>query len=215
MLEYFFEPAGYVAAGWFHKEITNYIVSNIDSGTIGSGADNGYGGEYAGFTRLTSANAGTAFVQGWEFSYSQQFTFLPGPLKGLGASGNYTILQTHGDFGGTTYLAGGQVAGFIPRTANATVFWKYGRIGARLMYNYTSPYTSSYSSTNPALNLVRKTREMYTVSLSYQFHPAVAFSVDVENITNEPQTFYRGYGDRIYTYVRNGTTINFGISGRF
>ena len=45
------------------------------SGTIGTGADNGYNGEYAGWTILSTANAGTAVVQGWEFSYQQQFTF--------------------------------------------------------------------------------------------------------------------------------------------
>ena len=51
------------------------------------------------WTLYTSANAGTAYVQGWEFSYQQQFTFLPGLLKGLSGSLNYTIIDTHGNFG--------------------------------------------------------------------------------------------------------------------
>ena len=100
-LEYYFEPVGSVSVGWFHKTIKDYIVTGINIGTIGTGTDNGYNGEYGGFTRLDLANAGTAIVQGWEFSYQQQFTFLPGLLKGLGTAVNVTKLETHGDFGGS------------------------------------------------------------------------------------------------------------------
>ena len=73
---------------------------------VAGGADNGYNGEYAGFTILTRENLGTAIVQGWEVSYQQQFTFLPGVLKGLGLLVNYTVIQTHGDFGGREVVHG-------------------------------------------------------------------------------------------------------------
>ncbi|HUR58349.1 MAG TPA: TonB-dependent receptor, partial [Opitutaceae bacterium] len=63
-LEYYFEPVGSVSVGWFHKKISDFIVSGIASGTIGTGVDNGYNGEFGGLTRLSSANAGTAYVQG-------------------------------------------------------------------------------------------------------------------------------------------------------
>ena len=83
-------------------------VSRVDAGTIGTGPDNGFDGEYGGFSRRTSLNAGTATVQGWELSYQQQFTFLPGLLKGLSGSANYTLLDTHGDFGGTGHVLGAE-----------------------------------------------------------------------------------------------------------
>ncbi len=215
MLDYYFEPVGYVSVGWFHKTITDYIASGVDAGTIATGADNGYDGEYAGFTRLTSLNAGTAFVQGWEFSYQQQFTFLPGVFKGLGASANYTMLDTHGDFGGSVSLSGGEVAGFIPETGNASLFWSYHRFSTRVLYNYTSDYTSSYSRTNVALNLYRRARSVFNTSFAFQIRPSVSLTLDIDNITNEPQVFYRGYRNRIQSHVRNGVTMNFGVSGRF
>jgi TonB-dependent receptor len=117
-LDYYFEPVGNFSVGWFHKEIEDYLVTGQSVGTIPSGPDNGYNGEYAGFTELTTLNAGTAYVQGWEFSYQQQLTFLPGLLRGLSFGANYTILDTHGDFGGTTDRTGDQVPGFIPETGN-------------------------------------------------------------------------------------------------
>ena len=45
---------------------------------------------------LVDANAGTAIVQGWEFSYQQQLSFLPGWAKGLGVYANATKLWTKG-----------------------------------------------------------------------------------------------------------------------
>ena len=214
-LEYYFEPVGYFSAGWFRKKITDFIASGVDGGTIPTGADNGYDGEYSGFTRLTSLNAGTAFVQGWEFSYQQQFTFLPGPLKGLAGAANYTVLDTHGDFGGRDTLRSGEVAGFIPKTGNASLSWRYRRFNTRVLYNFTSDYTSSYSRANLALNLYRRARSVINTSFGYQVRPSVSLTLDIDNITNEPQVFYRGYRDRVQSHVVNGITMNFGVSGRF
>jgi len=188
---------------------------SIDGGTIATGPDNGYDGEYAGFTQLTSLNAGTAFVQGWEFSYQQQFTFLPGFLKGLGGAANYTVLETHGDFGGPDSLRTGEVAGFIPKAGNASISWRYRNFNARVLYNFTSDYTSSYSRGNSALNTYRRARSVINTSFAYQVRPAVSLTLDIDNITNEPQVFYRGFRDRIQSHVVNGITMNIGVSGRF
>jgi len=92
-LEYCFEPVGMVSVGWFYEDIRDYIVSGIDGGIVPTGAGNGFNGEYAGFNILQTDNAGSAYVQGWEFSYRRRFTFLPGLLRGLGASVDYTVLS--------------------------------------------------------------------------------------------------------------------------
>ena len=60
---------------------------------MGSGSDNGYSGDYAGYALLSSTNAGTAKVKGVEIDYRQQFVFLPGWLKGLELAANYTALE--------------------------------------------------------------------------------------------------------------------------
>jgi TonB-dependent receptor len=214
-LEYYFEPVGNFAVGWFHKTIKDYIVSGIDSGTIGTGPDNGYNGEYSGFTRLTTSNAGTAIVQGWEFAYQQQFTFLPGLLKGLALSANYTVLDTHGDFGGRTYVRTGQVAGFTPRTSNVSLSWRYHGFSARVLTNYNSSGITAYSAVSPALNLYRKARTMVSVGAAYQIRPSLSLTLDVDNLFNEPQVHYRGIPDRTQRTVLNGVVVIAGVSGRF
>ncbi|MEY4090361.1 MAG: hypothetical protein RJB55_2632 [Verrucomicrobiota bacterium] len=214
-LEYYFEPVGSLSVGWFHKTINDYIVSGINGGVIPGGNDNGYNGDYAGFTRLTTANAGTAIVQGWEFSYQQQFTFLPGLLRGLSGSLNYTHIDTRGNFGGTLYRRSGEVAGFIPDVANASLSWRYRRFSTRLLYNFTGAHITSYSATGPALNVYRYDRDTVSWGMAYQLRPEVSFTLDVANLFNEPQRFYVGNASRMQSTIINFITITGGISGRF
>jgi len=214
-LEYYFEPVGVISVGWFHKTIRDYIVNGINSGTIESGNENGYNGEYAGFTILRTANAGTAIVQGWEFSYQQQYSFLPGLLKGLSGMANFTILETEGDFGGTETRRTGQVAGFIPRTGNASLSWRYRGFSTRLLFNYTGEYITSYTAASVGRNIYRRERKMVNLGFAYQVRPALTLTLDLDNITNEPQSLYRGIPDQIQLISYHGTTISVGVNGRF
>jgi TonB-dependent receptor len=214
-LDYYFEPVGNLSVGFFHKKITDYIVSGINTGKVGSGTDNGFNGEYAGYDRFTSLNAGTAFVQGWEFGYQQQFTFLPGVLKGLGGSANYTVIDTHGDFGGRTTLSGNQVAGFIPRVANVMLSWRYRSFSTRVLYNRTSDYIASYDAANPGRNSFRQELKTVNFGVAYLVRPSVSLNIDVSNVFNAPQVLYRGIRSHMQTTIINGVAVNFGVSGRF
>lgn len=214
-LDYYFEPVGNLSVGYFRKTIKDFIVSGINVGTVATGTNNGYNGEYGGFTRLTTSNAGTAFVEGWELAYQQQFTFLPGLLKGLGLSVNYTVLNTRGDFGGTANLSTGQVAGFIPRTGNISLSWRYGRFSTRLLYNYTSDYITSYSAASVGRNLYRFERSSVNAGLEYRIRPETSLTFDISNPFAEPQRLYRGIPDQMQSTINNFTTITVGIAGRF
>jgi TonB-dependent receptor len=214
-LEYYFEPVGSLSAVWLHKTIEDFFVNNVPSGTVGPGLDNGFAGEYSGFYVLTSANLGTAVVQGWELSYQQQFTSLPGLLKGLGLSVNYTYLKTHGNFGGTTTRSTDEVPDFIPRTGNVSLSWRYNKFGARVNVNYTGGYLDALNAANAPLNLYRVKRTIVNAGVAYRYRPALSFSIDVGNLFNDHQAFYRGYRDRMQSTIIPGTTITFGVSGRF
>jgi len=214
-LEYYFEPVGSLSVSWFHKTIKDYFVTGVESGIVGPGLDNGFNGEYSGFTILTRANLGTATVQGWEFSYQQQFTFLPGLLQGLGLSANMTVLDTRGDFGGTAVRRTGEVPGFIPRTGNVILSWRHRGFGARVVANRTGEYINAFTANTPARNLYIRSRTIVNAGIAYQWRPDVSFSIDVANVFNQAQIFYRGIPDQMSEYRIPGTTITFGVSGRF
>jgi iron complex outermembrane receptor protein len=201
--------------GFFHKKITDFIVSGINTGTIGTGTDNGYDGEYGGFTQLSSRNAGTAYVKGWEVSYQQQFTFLPGLLKGLGTTMNFTALEARGNFGGAGQLKSKDVEGFVPRIANVSLFWRHRGFTSRVILNYTGEHINEYAEGSPARNRYFFSRTVINAGIGYQWRPSVTFSIDVNNLTNAPQAAYRGYKDQRQFMLYGGTTITAGVNGRF
>ena len=214
-LDYYLKPVGNLSVGFFHKKINDYIVAGYVAGTIGTGSDNGYNGEYSGFNLLRSTNAGTAYVQGWEFSYLQQFTFLPGLLKGFAVSGNFAVLDTHGDFGGNASLTSNQVVDFVPRSGNATISWQYRGFSVRLLGNFASSYITSYTAASVGRNLYKMPRKMLNLGFAYQVRPSLSLTCDIDNLTNQEQAFFRGIPDQIQSRTIPGTTITFGVSGRF
>jgi iron complex outermembrane recepter protein len=154
-------------------------------------------------------------VQGWEFSYQQQFTFLPGFLKGVSALANFTLLDTHGDFGGTGKLTSGQVAGFVPRSGNLSLSWRHRGFSTRVLWNYVGSYITSYSAASVGRNVYRFSRVLTNVGFAYQLRPSLSFTCDINNITNEPQRLYRGIPDQVQNHIIQGTSITMGVSGRF
>lgn len=214
-LEYYFEPSGCLSVGWFHKAIRDYILSGQEVGIVASGPNNGYDGEYAGFKTLTTTNAGSAYIQGWELSYQQQFRFLPGLWKGLSLNGNYTKIDTHGNYGGSNYLGNNQVVGFVPATVNVGLSWNYRRFGTRLLYSYTDENIRSVNLAQPSRNQVMLAREMFNLGLTWQLRPNLNLQFDVANLFNSPLQYYRGNSDQMETYIMQGTTISAGVQGRF
>jgi TonB-dependent receptor len=214
-LDYYFEPVGNLSVGWFHKKIRDFIITGLQTGTVAREPNNGFGGEYQGFTILTSANGGTATVQGWEFSFQQQFTGLPGPLRGLGLVVNATLLETEGDFGGATVRRTGEVAGFIPRTGNVILSWRQGRFNARLRVNYHGDYITTYNAVSAARSLYVRSRTIVSPSAGWEVRPGLSFTCDVANATNEHQIQYRGVRDQMALDRNSGTAVTFSLNGRW
>ncbi len=215
-LEYYFKNVGSLTFGWFHKDIRDFIVTNQNIGIVPGGTNNGFDGEYEGFTMFTSLNNGTVTVQGWEAAYNQQLTFLPGVFKGLAFTFNYSWTDQHGLQTGTRYLTRREIAGFIPAAANAGLTWNYRKYSARALYNFTSEYTfTAPNFTNPALNQFRYSMKTLNLGMGYQYKPTLGFTLDASNVLNEPQRWYVGYKDRMRRTNINFVTIAAGINGRF
>ncbi|MBI5767437.1 MAG: TonB-dependent receptor [Verrucomicrobia bacterium] len=217
-LEYYFEPSSSLTVGWFHKTIDDYIIGGQQVGVVASGPDNDFNGDYSGFAILSNSNAGRAITQGWEISYLQQFRFLPGLLKTLRFQANLTELRAHGDYGTAgVYLTGKQVNGFIPRTVNANLSWDYRKFSTNISYNYNSEsIRGAFNIAQPSRNRYMMSREIVNASVRYQLPwRNVTLSMGVYNLFNAPQIYYRSIPDQLETFLMQGTTMTFGLEGRF
>lgn len=212
-IEYYFKPAGLLSVGYFNKRIEDFILAR-DIGIVGAGEDNGFDGAYSGYTLRSQTNGGSARITGWEFDYRQQLNFLPGTLRGLTASANFTYLVTKGDFGGATNRSSSEVAGFIPKTANGSLTYKFRRFGARVLVSYTSGYLGT-DAAQLQRRIFRDARTVVNAGLSYELRPALNFFCDVTNLFNEPQRTYRGFETRLERIIYNGPALSLGVTGRF
>ncbi len=214
-LDWYFEPVGNLSVAWFHKTIADYIVTGIEGPTVATGTDNGYNGDYAGFLTRTSGNAGYAIVQGWEFVWLQQFTFLPGALRGLSGMVNYTYLDTRGDFGGATVRRTGQVPGFTPHSGNASLTWRYRGFSVRYLVNYSGERITAFNAAAPQRNTYTVARTVENLGFAYQVNPRFTLTCDIDNLINAPVISYRGSRDRVSSQSYYGLAVTLGVAGRF
>jgi TonB-dependent receptor len=211
-LEYYFKPAGLLSVSFFRKDIRDYIITQ-ETGIIGFGPDNGFDGNYEGYRFFSSTNAGNARVKGWEFDYRQQFTFLPGLLRGLGVAGNYTRLETEGNFGGT-FRRTGEIAGFTPRSANVSLTYTYRRFTGRVTTSYTGQTIRTFSTTL-ANRIYRKPMTTTNVNLSYKLNRYATLFCDVSNIFETGPSWYRYIPERVYEIRFMPSAVTFGVNGQF
>jgi hypothetical protein len=208
-VERYFEPAGVLSASLFRKDLRNYIVGTVD--VVGAGPGNGFGGSYEGYEVESEANGGTGKVEGIELSYSQQFSFLPGIWKGLGAFVNYTYLRTKGDFG-TGTVRSGEIPGFFPRTGNLGVSYSYGRWSARALVNYVGTRLRNTSADRPY------DYRRYVVDLNTRFriNSYLVLFCDIANATEAHKLLYsEAVPSRELQAQMQAMTVSAGITGRF
>ena len=167
-----------ISTSVFLKELKSFIFT-AGGQLVGSVPDNGFDGEYEGFTLTSQSNGGAAKVRGIEVSYQQQFTFLPGFLQGFGLTANYTYLETKGDYGGAVQVT--EVPGFFPRAGNiGLTFTKYGW-DVRVLGTWRGKYLQTVNA-NPALISYRIPSYAANLKVKYNVNPKLAVFCDVEGI---------------------------------
>lgn len=205
-VEKYFEPVGLFSVGVFLKEISDYSRSLAQ--VLGPGGIDG-SGTYANYTLTTTVNFGDARIRGIEASYQQQFSFLPGPFRGLGAFANFTYLEAYGNFGGLTQT--NRLPNMAPRSGNAGITYRYRGLDVRLLANWTD---LKYTSTNVA-DIYFKERTMYDIKLQYSINRRYDVFLDINNVTDEaPRTNVTLNGLHFFK-TNQGVGFTAGVRGRF
>jgi TonB-dependent receptor len=102
-LEYYTRTAGQWTAGWFSRDVNDYITTTTVSMTPDLLAELNLDSSFANWQVTTKTNLGHAKWSGYEFKFSQalrEWAFIPKPLQGFTLWANYTkIAKMDGDFG--------------------------------------------------------------------------------------------------------------------
>ncbi len=151
--EWYFQEGALLSAAVFYKDIETYVQRTRLLTTWG---DMGYSLDLlpAGFSPNTLFNVQSYFntpggpLKGYELTYQQPFSFLPGLWKNFGVQLNYTHVDSKikylfssgsGDTIVTTYTEN-DLLNLSPNSYNATLYYDDGRFSARVSTSYRDAY---------------------------------------------------------------------------
>jgi iron complex outermembrane recepter protein len=227
-IEWYFAPESLIGLSLFYKDI-NSFVTNVRSDIPFTGNPLGIPDSVAtaacGATAGCSASATWAFtvptnteggeVQGFELSYQQPFSFLPGIWANFGTILNYTSVESEVDYTNSAgQIVKADLAGLSDSSYNATLYFDNKTFSARI----SAAYRSEYLTTVPGRdrNDVEGTAETMNVDFSTTYNINENFSVSLEalNLTDEVQDqWVDSIGDRLSFYHHQGR--QFFLGGRF
>ncbi len=140
LFEQFLQPVGMIQAGLFYKQISDPLVTDVYTPASG---------QYAGQLVTQWINAGSAYIYGFELSYQQHLTRLPGGLAGIGVFANYSRTASQIDsLPGRTDSPALQRQ--TPDTWNLSPTYDRGPLSFRLGLTYNGPSIFQYAYTTAA-----------------------------------------------------------------
>ena len=198
LFEHFFQPLGILQAGFFYKDLSNPIYNTTQTGT----------GTYAGFQVQQSINGPRAHITGFEASWEQRLSFLPGLLNGLGVAANYSYTTSQVKF--PNGFSGGRtdhpaLLRQAPNTWNLGMTYDKARFSMRfgVSHNdaniYAYNYQATRNDTDPIIGLKGPNGDIYLyahtqfdIQGSYRMYKGLQLVVSGLNLSNEVFGFYQG-----------------------
>jgi TonB-dependent receptor len=215
--EYYPAPGVLTSLALFDKQISNEIV------TLTSTEDNVTIPGYATPVTLTITqpqNAGKSSVSGVEFDVvDSSFSFLPGPLKGLGMRGNVALMDMDApdirmSNGTMRHLP--QLIASSRAVANAALFYNYGPVHAEISYTYTGKQPISFDTNNAANDQWWAASNIVDAQIQYQLTRNVDFRAQFKNLTdNRPQKVVGLTQQLNYSTLENGRAYFAGVAFHF
>ena len=184
-IEKYLPNAGILSLGVFDKEISNYIVNN----NVGTVIDPASG---LPLKDTTYANARSSYARGAEFNWEQRFTELPWLLSGLGASANYTYVDSRFEIRPGEHS---RLPSTSKETWNAAIFYeKYG-LGLKVAaYSVSADlFAIGSDKTSDVYNAQRTSMDFGS---SYAISRQLGLYFNIKNLLNTPHRFYQGTPDR-------------------
>jgi iron complex outermembrane receptor protein len=229
-VEWYFAPESLLSLALFQKDITSF-VTNVRSdipfteNTLGlpdsvaiaaCGATVGCSPDALwAFTQPANTEGGK--VKGFELSYQQPFTFLPGAWSNFGTILNYTGVESEVSYlnslGETTRA---DLAGLSDTSWNATLYFDNKTFSARIAAAFRSEYLTTIPGRNG--NDVEGTAETLNLDFSSTYNINDNFSVSLEalNLTDEVQDqWVDSIGDRLSFYHHQGTQYFLGARFKY
>ena len=223
--EWYFAPESLLSLAIFHKQIDSFVATQSTTGPFSSntlGLPDSVATDACGAVAGCSADADWTFNQpvntdggdltGYEISYQQPFTFLPGVWSNFGLLANYTYVDSEIEYPGGFIET---LTGLSKVAYNGTLYYEDDRFSARVSGTYRDGYLTRVPGQNG--NSVEGVNETFHVdaSASYEVTDRLTLSLEGINLTDEVSNQYVDATDRVYVYHHTGRQIFAGFRYNF
>ncbi len=194
-LEWYFGGEGLLSVAVFHKDIVTSLTTEEELRLIDAEfwpaiyADPTYDASFQAdpalvpYTHFVPTNSTEGFaVKGFEVTYQQPFTFLPGLLSNFGFTGNYTRVSAD------------DARGLSPNSYNATLYYEVDQYGGRVTMNKRDDYLIGEPGGNGHVQERKFGPTHVDFSSFYNFSDQMTFTFEIINLTDEDERIY-GTGD--------------------
>jgi iron complex outermembrane recepter protein len=252
--EWYFAEGGLVSVALFKKQVSNFPQTVSTAATLQQiltpdqyaaaiqtltapqlawvlGGNAGQPGLY-GVRQFRDSPGGE--IKGYELSYQQDFTFLPGFMKNFGVQANYTHLNSELQYivdPGNTLVTPttparpqvslpGPFTGASPDSANLTLYYETTKWSARASWAYRSEYVSQYPIAagtcdpgvcdSPLVNdfLGSKATRNIDAKVTWQATDFLSLTIEGLNLTNQTEDRWAYQNEPLVTqYSSTGRQI--------
>lgn len=187
MFEHYFGTVGIISGGVFYKGLSNFIFTQRYDSTISN----------VNVVLSQSRNGESASLVGLELSYQQNFTNLPGFLKGLGVYANYTYTSSIAKIGnrdGESGMEEIRLPGQAAHVGNLSLSYDYKKFNIRVATNFNGEYVAELGD-DSSEDVYVNDRVQLDITGAYRINPKFQVFAEFLNVTNQPYEVYVGSED--------------------
>ncbi|WDE10232.1 TonB-dependent receptor [Thalassomonas haliotis] len=222
-LEWYYDQASYLSAGYFRKHVANFITNvkqertfvteggslltdpSTGSDVSAPDADD----SVAVFTNTAPENGESATVDGWEFAAQHTFG-----ESGFGVIANATIVDSDAELDNADITQVFAVTG-LSDSLNLVAFYEKGSFQGRIAYNWRDTFLQSLSQGGGDGVTYVEDYAQWDASASYDLTDGMTVFVEGINLTEE-YTHSRGrFANQLLDIVDSGRRISLGVRGTF
>jgi iron complex outermembrane recepter protein len=227
--EWYFAPESLLSFAYFYKDIDTYIQiirQDLEYQALTALNGTAFAPAFCSGTcspttifQLTSAvNTEGGPLKGYEISYQQPFTFLPGFLANTGVQLNYTKVESEIDYCNNalcTSFVTDDLINLSPTAYNGTIYYEDERLSMRVSAAFRDEYIQNVPGRNGNVREGKKDTFNLDMSASYNLTDQVTVTFEGLNLTDEENHQFVGDDSRSSTSVYHHTGRQYYLGARY
>ncbi|MES2824175.1 MAG: TonB-dependent receptor [Pseudomonadota bacterium] len=221
--EWYYGDASYISAGYFKKNVANFIVDTkveqtfslptggllLDPSTGTNTDAPDAADEVATFTRTVPINGETATVDGFEFGVQHTFG-----ETGFGMIFNATFVDSNADLDPANVTQVFALTG-LSDSMNLVGFYEKGPVQVRLAYNKRGEFVQSLTQSNGEGPTIVEAYKQLDLSASYDLTENISVFTEAMNLTDEYVHKRGRYKNQLLLIEDSGPRIALGVRAKF